>query len=46
MQPRKKRSTSRIAQQRMKELYNRFHNKQILVPELLRGLSFFVAHDK
>ncbi len=46
MRPRTKRSKSRIAQQRMKELYDRFHNKRILVPELLRGLSFFVAHDK
>ena len=46
MQPRTKRSNSRIAENRMEELYNRFRNNRITVNELLHGLSFFVAHSK
>ena len=46
MQPRTKRSNSRIAEQRITELYNRFNNNQIIPQDLLRGLSFFVANEK
>ncbi|CAF1623485.1 unnamed protein product [Didymodactylos carnosus] len=46
MRPRTKRPKSRIVEQRMKELYDRFHNNQITVHDLLRRLSFFVAHAK
>ncbi|CAF1362499.1 unnamed protein product [Rotaria sordida] len=46
MQPRSKRSRSKIAEQRMKELYDRFNNNKITAQDLLRGLSFSVANEK
>jgi len=46
MGPRTKRSKVRLAEQRTKELYDRFNNNQIHVEELLRGLSLFVANAK
>jgi hypothetical protein len=46
MQPRSKRSQSKIAEQRIKELYDRFNNNKITAQDLLRGLSFFVANEK
>ncbi|CAF3352145.1 unnamed protein product [Rotaria sp. Silwood1] len=46
MKPRSKRSQSKIAEQRMKELYDRFNNNKITAQDLLRGLSFFVANEK
>ncbi|CAF1527819.1 unnamed protein product, partial [Rotaria sordida] len=46
MGPRTKRIKFRIAEQRTKELYNRFNNNQIKVEELLRGLSLFVVDAK
>ena len=46
MKPRAKRPKSKIAEQRMKELYERFDNKQIDPQELLKELSFFVANGK
>ena len=45
MQPRTKRSKNRLAEQRMKELYDRFQ-KAISIHDLLRGLPFYVAHKK
>ncbi|CAF1093464.1 unnamed protein product [Rotaria sp. Silwood1] len=35
-----------IAEQRMKELYDRFNNNRITAQDLLRALSFFVANEK
>ncbi|CAF4309143.1 unnamed protein product [Rotaria magnacalcarata] len=46
MQPRTKRLKSRIAEQRITELYNRFNNNQITPHDLLRELSSFVANEK
>lgn len=46
MQPRMKRSKSRLAEQRIQELYDRFQKKTISIHDLLRGLSFYVAHKK
>ena len=46
MRPRTKRSQSRIAEQRIKELYDRFNSNQITGQDLLRGLSFFLANEK
>ena len=46
MPPRTKRSQTRIAEQRMKELYDRFNQNKITVQELLRSLSFYVANQK
>ena len=46
MGPRTKRSKSRIAEQRIAELYNRFNDNEITPQDLLRGLSFFVANEK
>lgn len=46
MQPREKRSQSKIAERRIKELYNRFDHNQITADELLQKLSFFVANEK
>ncbi|CAF2612933.1 unnamed protein product [Rotaria sp. Silwood2] len=46
MPPRTKRSQTRTAEQRMKELYNRFNQSKITVQDLLRGLSFYVANQK
>ncbi|CAF4668798.1 unnamed protein product [Rotaria sp. Silwood2] len=46
MKPRTKRPKSKIADQRMKELYERFDKKQIDPQELLKELSFFVASGK
>ncbi|CAF1585215.1 unnamed protein product [Rotaria sordida] len=43
---RTKRIKFRIAEQRTKELYDRFNNNQIKVEELLRGLSLFVVDAK
>ncbi|CAF3598472.1 unnamed protein product [Rotaria socialis] len=46
MKPRAKRPKSKIVEQRMKELYERFDNKQIDPQQLLKQLSFFVANGK
>ncbi|CAF1532431.1 unnamed protein product [Adineta ricciae] len=46
MQPQTKRSKSRIVQQRVKELYDRFDNGKISIHDLLHRLSFFVAHEQ
>ena len=46
MKPRAKRPKSKIVEQRMKELYERFDNKQIDPQQLLKQLSFFVADGK
>lgn len=46
MKPRTKRPKSRIAEQRMTELYERFDQKQIGPQELLKKLSFFVSSGK
>jgi hypothetical protein len=45
MDPRTKKKNSRIAEQRTNELYNRFNNNQIIVQELLHGLTFSVANE-
>lgn len=46
MPMRMKKTKSRISERRMKELYDRFHEKRMTIEDLLRGLSFFVAHKK
>jgi len=46
MAPRTKRSQTRTAEQRMKELYYRFNQNKITVYDLLRSLSFYVANQK
>ncbi len=46
MRSRAKPSQSRIAEQRITELYNEFNNNKIMAQDLLRGLSFFVANEK
>ncbi len=43
MQPRTKQSESRIAEQRINELYDRFNNNKITAQYFLRGLPFFVT---
>ena len=43
MQPRTKRSKTRIAERRIDELYDRFRNGRITERDLLRGLSLFAA---
>ncbi len=45
MCPRTKRLQTRIAQDRTKELYDRFNNNTITVQQLLEELSFFVPND-
>ena len=44
MQPRTKRSQSRLIESRIQQLYHRFENETITVNDLLRGLSYFVVH--
>ena len=46
MEPRLKRPKTRLAERRIDELYRRFAADRISARELLRGLSFFVAHKK
>jgi len=46
MPPRPKRTNTKTAEQRIKGLYHQFHDNQISAPDLLRGLSFFVANNK
>ena len=46
MRPPEKRSQSRLAEGRMKELYHRFDNNKITPRELLKKLSFFVVNQK
>ena len=46
MQPRTKRCQSRIVEQRTKTLYDQFQNNQIIVQDLLRGLSYYVTNEK
>ena len=46
MKPPTKRHKSRIAEERMIELYKRFDHKQISPQELLKELSFFVSSGK
>ena len=46
MQPRTKRSKTRIAERCIDELYDRFQNNRITERDLLRGLSLFVVHKK
>ncbi len=41
-----KRTQTSIAEQRTKELYDRFNNNTITAQELLQGLSSFVANEK
>ena len=43
MEPRIKRTQSRLAEKRISELYARFNNETITAKDLLRGLSFFVG---
>ncbi len=42
--PRTKREKTRIAEQRTKEVYDRFNNNKITVQKLLCGLSFFATN--
>ncbi len=44
MRPRKK-TQSKIVEREIKELYDRFNNKNIAVESLLLELSFFVVHQ-
>ena len=44
MRPREKKTQSKLVEQRVQELYNRFNNKKITVEFLLQELSFYVAH--
>ena len=46
MKPRAKQPQYEIVKQRMKELYERFGNKEIHPQQLLKQLSFFVASGK
>jgi hypothetical protein len=41
-----KRFKSRVAEQRTKELHDRFNNNQMTTQELLYRLSFIVANKK
>ncbi len=45
MRPREKKSQSKIVEQRVKELYNRFYDEKITIESLLRELSFYVVHQ-
>ena len=45
MQPREKKTQSKLVQQRVKELYDRFQNKKITIESLSRELSFYVVHQ-
>ena len=46
MQPRTKRSKSKIAEQLMNERYDRFQKKTMAIHNLLRGLPSYVAHKR
>ncbi len=46
MRLRTKRSKFRVAEQRTKELYDRFKHNQMTAQELLSGLSFFLLRMK
>ena len=46
MKPRAKQPKYKIVEQHMKELYERFDNKEIHLQQLLKQLSFFVASVK
>ena len=45
MRPREKKAQSKVVEQRVKELYQRFNDKKITVDNLLQGLSFYVVHQ-
>jgi len=45
MEPRTKGSQSRISEQQIKGLYDRFNSNQITGQDLLQGLSFFVPNE-
>ncbi len=42
MKPREKKTQSKLIEQRIKELYNRFNHQKISVESLLKELSFYV----
>ena len=46
MKPRAKRSKYKIVEQRMKELYERFDNKEIHPQQFFKQLSFFVTNGR